>query len=83
MTIILTHFFFSFFVPPGHEYPYAIQVYHNRHRLEYSDKPYQLQFIVKRKETIAIGKTKFSFSLKATSVFHTGIKIVPLCITKG
>ena len=37
-------------VPLGHEYPFAIQMYHNRHRHEFSEKIFQLQFIVKRKE---------------------------------
>lgn len=60
LTVAATGFIPLLPSPPltGHEYPYGIQMYHNRHKLEYSDnKPSQLQFIVKRKESMSINGT--------------------------
>ncbi len=45
---ICVYFYVCF--PAGHEYPFAIQTYHNRHRPDFSDKMFQLQFVIKRKE---------------------------------
>ena len=37
----------------GHEHPFAIQNFHNRHQVDYlgDGKPVQLQMVIKRKTT--------------------------------
>ena len=42
---------FSLHVLAGHEHPFAIQSFHNRHQVDYlgDGKPVQLQLVIKRK----------------------------------
>ena len=43
----------------GYENPFAIQMYHNRHRAEYSEKPIELLFLIKSKDLSSVIGTIF------------------------
>ena len=63
----------------GHEHPFAIQNFHNRHQVDYlgDGKPVQLQFLIKRKN-ISTFYTSRSVYLYHMALMHHGVLILLL-----